>query len=311
MKKIISIVTPTYNEDQNIEKLILDIETIMNPFKSQYDYEHIVIDNKSTDNTINILKKIAEKNKKLKVIINSRNYGQIRSGFFGLLQAKGDAVIFMNSDFQDPVELIPDYIESWEKGNRITMGQKIATNEFFLMKFIRRFFHKLLFIISKVKMPLYTSGSGIYDRKLIEVFREINDPYPFLKGLAAEIEEEINLIQFNQPRRLKGKSKNNFFNMYDIAMLAIIKHSSVPLRFVIFLGFISSIFSFLIAFIYFLYKLIYWQSFEMGIGPIIIGMFGFFSITIFLMGLIGEYILLILSYSQNLPLVIEKERINF
>ena len=197
------------------------------------------------------------------------------------------------------------------------MGQKITTNEFFLMKFIRRFFHKLLFIISKVKMPLYTTGSGIYDRKVIEVFREINDPYPYLKGLAAEIEEEINLIQFKQPRRLGGESKNNFLtmpnrnSMYDIAMLAIIKHSSLPLRFVIFLGFISSIFSFLIAFTYFLYKLIYWQSFEMGIGPIIIGMFGFFSITIFLMGLIGEYILLILSYSQNLPLVIEKERINF
>ena len=311
MKKIISIVTPTYNEDQNIEKLIIEIKKIMNSLSSKYDYEHIVIDNNSTDNTINILKIIAKKNKNLKVIINSRNFGQIRSAFFGILQAKGDAVIFMNSDFQDPVELIPNYIKSWEHGNKITLGQKNKTNEFFLMKYIRQIYHKVLHTIAKVKMPIYTTGSGIYDKKIINLFKKINDPYPYLRGLAAEVEGEIKLIQFTQPKRLGGVSKNNFFNLYDIAMLAIIKHSSVPLRFVIFLGFVLSLVSFISALIYFFYKIIYWNSFEVGIGPIVIGMFAFFSITILLMGLIGEYILLILSYSQNLPLVIEKERINF
>ena len=311
MKKIISIVTPTYNEELNIEKLILEIKEIMFPLRSKYDYEHIVIDNKSTDNTIKILKENANKNKNLKIIINRKNYGQARSAFFGILQAKGDAVIFMNSDFQDPVELIPDYIQSWEKGSRITLGQKTNTNDFSLMKYVRKFFHKLLHLISEVKMPLYTTGSGIYDKEVIEAFKKINDPYPYIKGLAAEVEDKINLIQFEQPKRLAGSSKNNFFKLYDIAMLAIIKHSSIPLRLLIFLGFIFSLLSFLAAIIYFIYKLIYWQSFEVGIGPLVIGMFGFFSITILLMGLMGEYILLILSYSKNLPLVIEKERINF
>ena len=283
----------------------------MKSLKSKYKYEHIVIDNKSTDNTIQILKKIAKKNLNLKVIINSRNFGQIRSVFYGLLQAKGDAVILMNSDFQDPIELIPKYIKSWEEGKKITLGQKVKTNEFFIMKFIRTIYHRFLHLISRVKMPLYTTGSGIYDKKIIELFQKINDPYPYIRGLAAEVEEEISLIQFVQPKRLKGDSKNNFFALYDIAMLAIIKHSSVPLRFVIFLGFIMSFISFLSALIYFFYKIIYWSSFEVGIGPIVIGMFFFFSITILLMGLIGEYILLVLSYSKNLPLVFEKERINF
>ena len=311
MKKIISIVTPTYNEDQNIEKLVLEIKKIMNSLSSKYDYEHIVIDNKSTDNTINILKKITKKNKNLKVIINSRNFGHIRSPFYGLLQSKGDASIFLNADFQDPPELIPDYIKSWEKGHKITLGQKTKTNEFFIMKYLKRFFYKTLNAISKVNLPLYVTGFGIYDKKIIELLKKINDPYPYLRGLVAELEGEINLIQFEQPKRLRGKTKNNFFTLYDYVMLGLVKHSSAPLRFAIFLGFISSFLSFISAIIYFLYKLTHWESFDVGIGPLVIGMFFFFSLTIFLIGLIGEYILSILSYSQNLPLVVEKERINF
>ena len=191
------------------------------------------------------------------------------------------------------------------------MGQKISTNESFIMKNIRKIYHKLLNSISKVNMPLYTTGSGIYDKKVIDFFKSIKDPYPYIRGLAAEIEEDIKLIKFEQPKRLHGKSTNNFFTLYDIAMLAITKHSSFPLRIMIFVGFIFSVISFFIALIYLIYKIVYWNSFEIGVGPIVIGMFGFFSITIMLIGLIGEYILLILSFSQNLPLVIEKERINF
>jgi|TARA_Y100000294_G_C8466024_1_gene300667 hypothetical protein len=228
-----------------------------------------------------------------------------------MIQTRGDAVILMNSDFQDPIEMIPKYIKSWESGNKITMGQKTKTNESFLIKYLRKIYHKFLYSISKVKMPIYTTGSGIYDRKVIEFFKKIKDPYPYIRGLAAEMEDEIKLIKFTQPKRKAGKTKNNFFTLYDIAMLAITKHSSMPLRFIIFIGFIFSLLSFISAIIYFFYKIIYWDSFEIGIGPIVIGMFVFFSITILLIGLIGEYILLILSYSQSLPLVIEKERINF
>lgn len=311
MKKIISIVTPTYNEELNIKKLITEIGNIMNSLNTKYEYEHIIIDNNSKDNTAKILKENAKINKNVKIILNNRNFGQIRSAFYGILQANGDAVIFMNSDFQDPVDLIPKYIASWEKGNLISMGQKISTNEFLIMKNIRKIYHKILNSISKVNMPLYTTGSGIYDKKVINFFKSVKDPYPYIRGLAAEIEEDIKLIQFEQPKRLYGKSTNNFFTLYDIAMLAITKHSSFPLRIMIFVGFIFSLISFFIALIYLVYKIIYWDSFEIGIGPIIIGMFGFFSITIMLIGLIGEYILLILSFSQNLPLVIEKERINF
>jgi len=311
MKKLISIITPTYNEESNIYKLITDIGLMMDSLSDKYDYEHIIIDNNSNDKTIKILKDNAKINNKIKIIINSRNYGQIRSAFYGIIQSNSDAVIFMNSDFQDPVELIPKYIQSWEKGNLITMGQKTTTNESFIMKNIRKIYHKTLNIISKVNMPIYTTGSGIYDKKVIDFFKNIRDPHPYIRGLAAELDEDISLIQFEQPKRLHGKSTNNFFTLYDIAMLAITKHSGLPLRIIIFIGFIFSLLSFLIAIGYLFYKLIYWDSFEVGIGPIVIGMFGFFSIIILLIGLIGEYILLILSFSQNLPLVMEKERINF
>jgi len=311
MKKLISIITPTYNEESNIYKLITDIGLMMDSLSDKYDYEHIIIDNNSNDKTIKILKDNAKINNKIKIIINSRNFGQIRSAFYGIIQSNSDAVIFMNSDFQDPVELIPKYIQSWEKGNLITMGQKTTTNESFIMKNIRKIYHKTLNIISKVNMPIYTTGSGIYDKKVIDFFKNIRDPHPYIRGLAAELDEDISLIQFEQPKRLHGKSTNNFFTLYDIAMLAITKHSGLPLRIIIFIGFIFSLLSFLIAIGYLFYKLIYWDSFEVGIGPIVIGMFGFFSIIILLIGLIGEYILLILSFSQNLPLVMEKERINF
>ena len=311
MKKLISVITPTYNEELNIEKLIFVVEKIMNSFSSKYDYEHIVIDNKSTDNTINILKRITKNKKNLKVIINSRNFGHIRSPFYGLLQTEGDASIFLNADFQDPPELIPDYIKSWEKGYRITLAQKTKTNDSFIMKFLKKIFYKTLNAISKINLPLYVTGSGIYDKKIIELFRQINDPYPYLRGLVAELEGDINLIEFEQPKRLRGNTSNNFFTLYDYVILGLVKHSSAPLRFAILFGFFSSFISCFFGIVYFFYKLTHWLSFDVGIGPLVIGMFFFFSFTIFLIGLIGEYILSILTYSQNLPLVVEKERINF
>ncbi len=311
MKKIISIVTPTFNEEQNIERMVNEIEKVMSELEDQYEYEHIIIDNNSKDKTVEIVKKIAIQKKNLKIIVNTRNFGQSRSPFHALLQTKGDAVITMAADFQDPVELIKDYIKSWENGSRVTLGKNKNTQDKFFIRQLKKFYYELIHTISEVKVPMHTTGSGIYDKKIIEIFRKIKDPYPYHRGLIAEIEDEINFIEFARPEREKGSSKNSFLSLYNIGMMAIAKHSSVPLRMVIFLGFLSSLLSFVSGMIYLIYKILYWDSFSVGIGPLVIGMFFFFSITILIIGIIGEYILLILTYSKNLPLVIEKERINF
>ncbi len=311
MKKLISIITPTFNEENNIEKIIFKIENIMNNHSQNYDYEHIVIDNNSLDKTPNILRKVASKKKNLKVILNSKNFGQSRSPFYALLQSKGDAVITMAADFQDPVELINDYIKKWEDGARVVLARNKKTHDGFFLGKLKKFYYEFINKISDVRVPMHVTGSGIYDKKIIDEYRKIKDPYPYHRGLIAEIEDEIEFLDFERPHRMEGKSKNNLFSLFNIGMMAIAKHSSVPLRFVIFLGFVSSFFSFVAGLVYLIYKILYWNSFSVGIGPLVIGMFFFFSITILIIGIIGEYILLILTYSKNLPLVVEKERINF
>ena len=305
----ISIVTPTYNEEGNIEKLCLDIKQEMK--KINLDYEHIVIDNSSTDKTIEILRKICRNDKNVKVIINSRNFGHIRSPYYGLLQSSGDACILMASDFQDPVDMIPKYLEEWKKGSKIVLGKKITSEENSFIFFIRNFFYKFLNKISETNLTENTTGSGIFDKSIINQLKKINDPYPYLRGLINEIGEKINLVEFNQPNRKAGKTKNNFFTLYDIGMLGVIKHSRAPIRLVTFLGFLFSFFSILTAIVYFVYKLFFWNSFELGIAPLIIGIFGFASIQILLLGIIGEYVGILLIHQRNMPLVIEKERINF
>jgi len=305
----ISIVTPTYNEGENIEKLCSGIKLEME--KLNIDYEHIVIDNSSTDKTIDILKEICSRDKNVKVIINARNFGHIKSPFHGLLQSTGDACILMASDFQDPLDLIPTYIKKWQSGSKIVLGKKISSEENNLVFSIRKFFYKFLNRISETKLTENTTGSGIFDKSVINKLKNINDPYPYLRGLLNELSDEIDVVEFNQPKRLSGKTKNNIFTLYDIGMLGIIKHSRAPLRLVTFLGFILSFFSLFTAFIYFVYKLIYWNSFEVGIAPLVIGIFGFASIQILLLGIIGEYVGILLIHLRNLPLVIEKERINF
>ena len=305
----ISIVTPTYNEGENIEKLCSGIKLEMK--KLNIDYEHIVIDNSSTDKTIEILKEICSRDKKVKVIINSKNYGHIRSPYYGLLQSSGDACILMAADFQDPVELISQYIERWKKGSKIVLGEKITSEENSSIFLIRKLFYKFINKISESKLTQNTTGSGIFDKSILNKLREIKDPYPYLRGLLNEIGEEIETIKFNQPKRLSGKTKNNFFTLYDIGMLGIVKHSRVPLRFTILIGFLSSLISFGVAIFYLLYKILFWNSFELGMAPLVIGIFLFASIQILLLGIIGEYIGIILIHQRNMPLVTEKERINF
>ena len=305
----ISIVTPTFNEEQNIKKLCSDIRNEME--KLNIEYEHIVIDNASTDKTIDIIKEICETDKKVKVIINAKNYGHIKSPVYGLMQCKGEACILMASDFQDPVNLITQYIEKWENGSKIVLGEKITSDENSFVFGIRRLFYKFLNRISDTDLTMNTTGSGIFDRSIIEKLKKINDPYPYFRGLISELGEEISTIQFNQPKREFGNTKNNFYTLYDIGMLGVVKHSKMPLRIMILLGFLFSAISLCISLFYLIYKLLFWNSFEVGIAPLIIGIFGFASLQILLLGIIGEYVSVVLTHLRNMPLVEEKERINF
>jgi glycosyltransferase involved in cell wall biosynthesis len=309
MKKKISIVTPTFNEELNIEKLCDLISEEMK--KLNYEYEHIVIDNSSTDSTVSILRKKALIDKNLKVIINSRNFGHIKSPVHGILQASGEAVILMTSDFQDPVSLISIYLKEWEKGHKVVMAQKISSDENSKMNFLRKLFYKTIKCISEVSLPANITGAGLFDKKIVEEIRNINDPYPYFRGLISEITNEIKLVPFHQPKRLGGKTKNNFYTLYDIGVLGVIKHSKLPLRIITFIGMIASIASFLVAAVFFFRKLFNWDSFTVGVAPLIIGFFLIASIQIFLLGFVGEYVMSILTQTRKLPLVIEKERINF
>ena len=305
----ISIVTPTYNEEENIEKLINAVFMEIN--KIGCEYEHIIIDNSSTDNTVNILRKLAKENKNLKIIINSRNFGHIRSPIYGLFQTNGDAVILISADFQDPVELIHQYISEWKVGYDIVLGKKKSTEENFLIFKMRSFFYKFINFISETNLTMDTTGSGLFDKKIIEIIKKIDDPYPYFRGLLSEITSNIKLVEFNQPKRKFGKTKNNFYTLYDLGILGIIKHSKFPLRFITIVGFISSILSFVVSISFLFKKIFNWNSFDAGIAPLIVGLFFIASIQIFLLGFIGEYVMNILLQTRKLPLVIEKERINF
>ena len=309
MSKKISIVTPTFNEEANIDKLCAEIASSMK--KLGYEYEHIVIDNLSTDSTIKILEEITKKDKKLKVIINSRNFGHIRSPIHGLLQASGDAVILMSADFQDPIDLISKYIEEWERGHSVVMGQKKTSDESILKHYLKKMYYKFINSISEIPLLVDTTGSGLFDRKIIEELRKVNDPYPYFRGLVSEVTSNVKLIKFHQPKRDKGVTKNNFYTLYDLGILGIIKHSKIPLRIITFIGLIASLLSFIISIIFLFRKLFNWSSFDVGIAPLIIGVFMIGSIQIFLLGFIGEYVMNILYHNRNLPLVIEKKRINF
>ncbi len=309
MKKLISIITPTYNEEDNIEKLCSQISQEL--LNIDCDYEHIVIDNNSDDKTVEILKKLANKDKNLKIIVNARNFGHIKSPIHGMLQSKGDAAILMSADFQDPPEMIKEYISEWKKGYDVVLGQKESTKDNLLVHNIKKIFYKVIKSISEVPLMLDTTGAGLFDRKIIEQVRLIDDPYPYFRGLISEITSNIKLIKFVQPKRLSGKTKNNFYTLYDIGILGIIKHSKIPLRIMTFLGFFTSIISILISLVFLFRKLFFWDSFDLGIAPLIVGLFGIASIQIFLLGFIGEYVMNILTQTRKLPLVVEKERINF
>ncbi|MCX5699375.1 MAG: glycosyltransferase family 2 protein [Candidatus Omnitrophica bacterium] len=306
----ISVMTPCYNEEGNVELLYEKVRDVFSDLK-KYDYEHIFVDNASTDNTVSILKKIAARDKNLKIIVNSRNFGHIRSPFYGLLQGSGTAVIYLVSDFQDPPEMIKDFILKWEEGYKIVVGVKKQSKESKFMFGIRKIFYNFIGSISEINLLKNFTGFGLYDKKVIEILRQINDPYPYFRGLICEIGLEMFTVEYTQPARRKGASKNNFYSLYDMAMLGITNHSKLPLRLAAILGFITAFISLLFAVIYFIYKLVFWSNFSVGTAPIVIGLFFFSAVQLFFIGIIGEYIGSIHTQILKRPLVIEKERINF
>ena len=312
MKKI-SIVTGCYNEEDNVKLLYEKISAQMSQYKNKYEWELIYIDNCSTDNTVNILKDIASADKKVKIIVNSRNFGHIRSPHYAILNAYGDAVIFMVSDLQDPPELLPELIKKWEDGYKIVLAQKNVSEESKFMFTIRRIFYGLLrnIVDDNTEQIKQFTGFGLYDKQVVDVFRTIDDPYPYFRGLISEVGFEKAIVNFTQPTRKRGRTKNNFYTLYDMAMLGIVKHSKVPLRLATVTGFILSVISVTIALFYLIYKLIFWTSFEVGIAPLVIGLFTFASFQLFVLGLVGEYVGAIYTRVDKKPLVIEKERINF
>ena len=310
MNKFISVVTPTFNEIENIELLYKEIKKIFQDIDIKY--EHIVIDNNSDDGTQELLKKIAKDDKNFKVIINSQNFGQVKSPFHGLIQGKGDATILICADFQTPLSVIPKLIEKWNIGEeKIILTQKITSEENIFLKGIRNFYYLLLKKFSEKEIVKQTTGDGIYDKEIIEIFRRIEDPSPFLRGLVSEIGYKVGTVEYDQQNRKFGKTKNNFFSLFDIALLGLIKYSNFFLRMMTIFGLIMGVMSFLSSVTFLLYKLFFWNSFQLGIAPLVIGMFFLASIQIFFLGLIGEYVSLILSYKKKYPIVIEKERINF
>lgn len=308
--KMISIVIPCLNEAQNVRELYESVIQIIK-LMGGYRYEMIFIDNGSTDNTVEILKGIAVGDKRLKIIVNARNFGTVRSPYYGLLQASGDAVIVMAADFQDPPEMIPSFIKKWEEGYKIAIGVKEKSEESPIFFAIRKMYYSLVDRLSEIRLIKNFTGFGLYDRCVIDILKQIDDPYPYFRGLICDIGFERAEIPFSQPTRRRGFTKNNFYTLYDIAMLGITNHSKVPLRLATMTGFAVAFCSLLVAFGYFIYKLIYWDSFTLGIAPLVIGLFFFGAIQLFFIGIIGEYIGAIHTQVLKRPLVIEKERINF
>lgn len=308
--KLISIVTPCYNEEENVDALYGRIQSVF-AFLPEYCYEHIFIDNASTDRTVEKIKRLAASDPKVKVIVNVRNFGHIRSPVHALFQAKGEAIVCLASDLQDPPELITDFIAKWEEGYSVVAGVKPKSKETPLMFLVRRFYYKLISKISDVPLLQNFTGFGLYDRTVIEIIRKLEDPYPYFRGLISELGFPVAQIPYVQPKRIRGITKNNFYTLYDIAMLGITSHSKIPLRMATFFGFCIGGMSFLLAMGYLVYKLLYWENFQLGTAPLIIGFFFIASVQLFFIGILGEYIGAIHTQVLHRPLVIEKERINF
>jgi glycosyltransferase involved in cell wall biosynthesis len=305
-----SVVTACYNEEQNVREMWERVSKVMAGL-SGYDYEHIFIDNASQDRTVAILEEIARGDRKVKVIVNARNFGHVRSPCHAILQARGDAVVSVAADGQEPPELIPEFVSRWEEGYPVVMGVKTRSEESSLMFGLRRAYYRLLRRLSDVELVENFTGFGLYDRQVVEAIRSLNDPYPYLRGLIPELGFDSAKVAFVQPLRTGGRTKNNFYTLMDMALLGMTSYSKVPLRLATMLGFCSAAVSLLVAAFYFVYKLLFWNKFSAGLAPLVVGIFFFCSVLLFFLGIVGEYVGSIHTYARRMPLVVEKRRINF
>ena len=307
---LISIVTPCFNEEENVDELYRRVKAAISNI-DKYAFELIFIDNHSEDNTVAKLKVLAANDATVKIIVNTRNFGHIRSPYYGILQSQGVATIYLASDLQDPPEMIPEFIHHWEKGYKLVMATKPQSQGSAFIHALRRNYYRFLDGISDISLVSDSTGFGLYDKEVLDQLRKIDDPYPFLRGLICELGYEIKTIPFTQPRRLRGISKNNFYTLYDIAMLGIVSHSKVPIRVMAFAGFAIGLVSLLVAIGFLIGKLIFWNSFPMGVAPVVIGLFFLFGVQLMFIGILGEYIGAIHTNIQRRPIIVEKERINF
>ena len=309
-RKLIGISAPCFNEEANIPELV---ERVRAAFRllPDYDYQLLLIDNASTDGTVAVVKRLAADDRRLKLIVNERNFGHVRSPLHGFLQVGGDAVIGMASDLQDPPELIPEFVRRWEAGYKVVAAIKPKSRETFAMFVARRLYYKGVGRISDVPLIENFTGFGLYDREVVEQVRATGDRYPYFRGLIADLGYARAEVPFVQPRRVRGISKNNFYTLYDTAMLGMTSHSKVPLRLATMAGFGLSLGSLLVAVVYLIAKLVWWNEFSLGIAPLVIGFFFFAAVQLFFVGILGEYILAIHTQVHKRPLVTEKERVNF
>jgi glycosyltransferase involved in cell wall biosynthesis len=307
--KLISIVTSCLNEEDNVAELHARIKAQFDG-RPDYDFEHIYVDNGSTDATAQRVKALAATDPRVKLIVNARNFGHIRAPLHGMYQAKGAAVIAMASDLQDPPELIGRFLDQWEAGYLAVMGVKPKSRESLAMSLVRRTYYGLLHRLSDVQMIPNFTGFGLYDRSLVDLIRGLDDPYPYFRGLIPDLGIAYATVEFEQPRRLRGITKNNFFTLYDLAMLGLTSHSKLPLRIATLSGFALSAVSLLLSLGYLAAKLLFWDQFALGVAPLVIGLFFFGAVQLFFVGLLGEYVLAIHTHVVRRPLVVERERVN-
>lgn len=310
-KKKISIMIPCFNEEENVVAMSNAVVDIVTKELPQYDYELLFIDNDSTDNTRPLIREICKKNPKVKAIFNAKNFGQFNSPYHAMCQTTGECTITMCCDFQDPVEMIPVFMHEWEKGAKIVCGIKATSKENKFMRFLRTCYYKLIKKMSSVEQIEHFTGFGLYDKSFIEVLKNLNDPTPFLRGIVAELGFKRKDVVYEQQKRRAGKTHNNFFTLYDAAMLSFTSYTKAGLRAATIIGFIASLASFIIGIVYLILKLIYWDRFPAGIAPLIIVVCFLGSLQLFFIGFLGEYIMAINQRVMHRPLVIEEERINF
>jgi glycosyltransferase involved in cell wall biosynthesis len=310
-KKTISIITPSYNEELNIRDCYNEVRQTMLSLLPDYDYEHIFIDNCSEDRTVDILKTIASLDDRVKIIVNSRNFGHLRSPYHALMQAQGDAACIIAADLQTPPAALLDFVNEWNKGHSVIVGVRSIAHHPIILRTMRSFYYKLIAKISPIEHIKNFMGFGLYDKKVLDVLRQLNEPEPYLRGLISEIGFSRSIVQFNEGTRKHGNSRNNYLDLLDTAILGIATSSTLPLRLMVTLGALSSIATFIVGVIFLILKLIFWDTYEAGIIPIIILLCFLSSIQIAALGVIGEYIRITLNYTRRFPLVIESERINF